>query len=229
MGGERGRGGEGRGKGGRSTRSLRLLAHHSTLCVRPHVAHDVSRPSPTRLTSTSFLPIPFPPIPSPLPQALAEGLLTYFVETGDKEAFSATLYSCYTLIRADVALELAWRNKLTDYVMPFILQYMRDTNARIAVLEARTKPAEEPSAGAGADAGADAGAHGYPYMQGGGMLAIANEAYNPVPVPLMGGMAAMGVPGAGFGGAPPMMGGMGLAPPPPQMGGMPQMGGYGGY
>jgi clathrin heavy chain len=53
---------------------------------------------------------------------LAEGLLTYFVGKKDKESFGATLFTCYRLIRADVALELAWRHRITDFVMPFMIQ-----------------------------------------------------------------------------------------------------------
>ena len=140
------------------------------------------------------------------------------------EEEAATLYSCYPLIRPDVALELAWKNRLTDYVMPFILQFMRETTARIATLEARTKPAEDANAhaagGAGGEHGADGGFHPG-FMAPTGMLAIANEAYNPTVVPMMGGMGAMGMPGMGV----PGMGGMGV---PGMGGGFPPQGGYGG-
>ena len=51
--------------------------------------------------------------------ALAEGLLVFFVvEAKDHAAFAACLFSCYALVRADVAMELAWRHRLTDYAMP---------------------------------------------------------------------------------------------------------------
>lgn len=43
--------------------------------------------------------------------SLAEELLSFFVNIGDKECFCAALYTCYSLIRPDVAMELAWRNK----------------------------------------------------------------------------------------------------------------------
>lgn len=43
--------------------------------------------------------------------SLAEDLLSFFVNIGDKECFCAALYTCYQLIRPDVAMELAWRNK----------------------------------------------------------------------------------------------------------------------
>jgi len=153
-------------------------------------------------------------------QPLAENLLTYFVEgTNDqeKESFSACLYSCYNLIRPDVALELAWKHRLMDYVMPFMLQYIRHTNNRIAQLEARTKPAEEPTTNAAEVHDGQNGAYGNFHPSG--LLALTNEAYNPS-VPIMGGMHQMGIPGG-----IPTMGGMNTMGVP-GMGGMPGMGGY---
>jgi len=150
-------------------------------------------------------------------QGLAEALLNFFVQKGDKECFTATLFTCYSLIRPDVAMELAWRARLTDSVMPFMIQYMRDTSKRIASLEAKLAPKEEEHAAA-AGGGMPA-----PGMGGMGMMMIANEAY----VPTLGGMGGVpGVPGfggavpgfpggvPGFGAPPPFMGG-GMPPPPP--------------
>ena len=54
-------------------------------------------------------------------QPLAEALLGFFVGKGDKECFTACLYTCYKLIRPDVAMDLAWRARLTDSVMPFMI------------------------------------------------------------------------------------------------------------
>jgi len=172
-------------------------------------------------------------------QALAEALLTFFVvEAKDSAAFAATLYSCYAHIRADVAMELAWRHKIVDFAMPFLLQFMRDTTAKIAVLEARTAPKEDPHAAAVA-AAAEADGHSHMAMGGGGgMLQLTDGS---AAMPVLGGAAAMyggagAGAGAGFGGAPAF--GAGLAPPMPQMqapvggagmmGGVPMMGGMGG-
>ena len=41
---------------------------------------------------------------------LAEEVLRFFVSVQDKACFAATLYTCYDLIKPDVAMELAWRN-----------------------------------------------------------------------------------------------------------------------
>lgn len=124
-------------------------------------------------------------------------------------------------------MELAWRHRLTDFVMPFMLQFMRDTTARIAVLEARTKPAEEAHPEHADAAAAAAAAGGFGYQNG--MLALTNEAYNPVPV--MGGMGGVGMAygGGGFVGQQqqPQPGFGGGMMPPPTMGGYPGMnGGY---
>lgn len=51
---------------------------------------------------------------------LAEDLLRFFVSVQDRACFAATLYTCYDLIRPDTAIELAWRNGYTDFVMPFM-------------------------------------------------------------------------------------------------------------
>lgn len=68
-------------------------------------------------------------------QAVSEDLLKFFVESNNHSAFAATLYTCYDLIRPDVALELAWRNKIIDFAFPYIIQYVRDLNQRVESLE----------------------------------------------------------------------------------------------
>lgn len=54
--------------------------------------------------------------------SLAEDLLSFFVNIGDKECFCAALYTCYSLIRPDVAMELAWRNKCVFVLYLFLLR-----------------------------------------------------------------------------------------------------------
>lgn len=41
---------------------------------------------------------------------------------GKKECFASCLFVCYDLIRADVALELAWTNNMLDFTFPYLLQ-----------------------------------------------------------------------------------------------------------
>eukprot|EP01006_Ploeotia_vitrea_P027592 TRINITY_DN60369_c0_g1_i1.p1 TRINITY_DN60369_c0_g1~~TRINITY_DN60369_c0_g1_i1.p1 ORF type:complete len:1280 (-),score=86.00 TRINITY_DN60369_c0_g1_i1:31-3870(-) len=75
---------------------------------------------------------------------IAEDLLRYFVETvNDKPCFTATLYTCYELIRPDTAIELAWRHGYVDNVMPFVIQYMRHMHDKVKVLDERTAPPKE--------------------------------------------------------------------------------------
>jgi len=75
---------------------------------------------------------------------IAEDLLRYFVETiADKSCFSACLYTCYDLIRPDVAIELGWRHGIVDHVMPYVVQYMRHLHDKVKVLEERTAPPKE--------------------------------------------------------------------------------------
>ncbi|KAJ1426287.1 hypothetical protein B484DRAFT_397626 [Ochromonadaceae sp. CCMP2298] len=102
---------------------------------------------------------------------LTEELLRFFVSVQDKASFSATLYTCYDLVRPDIAIELAWRNGYTDFAMPFIIQYTRHLHDRLAVLENRTAPPKEEESTA--DAAAAAMGYGS-MMMGGDTLMIAN-------------------------------------------------------
>ncbi|KAH7058366.1 clathrin heavy chain [Linnemannia elongata] len=58
--------------------------------------------------------------------SVAEELLQYFVESGHKECFAACLYICYDLVRPDRVMELAWRHQLTDFSMPYMVQFTRE-------------------------------------------------------------------------------------------------------
>jgi clathrin heavy chain len=62
---------------------------------------------------------------------ISESLLKFFVEVADKECFCATLYTCYSRVRADVVMELAWRNGLMDFAMPYLVQYVRDLTEKV--------------------------------------------------------------------------------------------------
>ncbi len=53
---------------------------------------------------------------------LAEELLRWFVEQGERDCFAAMLFTCYELLRPDVVMEVAWMNKLADYAMPYMIQ-----------------------------------------------------------------------------------------------------------
>jgi clathrin heavy chain len=66
-----------------------------------------------------------------LDQKEAEKLLTFFVETKRRECFAACLFTCYELIRPDVVLELAWRNKLMNFAMPYMIQCVREFSTKL--------------------------------------------------------------------------------------------------
>jgi len=75
-----------------------------------------------------------------------EILLRYFCEKGEKECFGAALYTCYTYVSPDVALELGWLNGYQNFILPFFIQNLRQTHLRIAELENRTAPPKEEDA-----------------------------------------------------------------------------------
>jgi clathrin heavy chain len=114
---------------------------------------------------------------------LAESLLRFFVEEDNRECFAACLYTCYELIRPDVALELAWRKNMLDFAMPYLIQVLREYTGRIEGLDKKTQKreeAEEKQKSAPNDYVADY----LPPMMGGlapglGQLAIGNVPLNP--------------------------------------------------
>merc|ERR1712137_606475 len=74
---------------------------------------------------------------------LVETLLCYFVDNDLVECFCACLYTCYDLVRPDVALELAWRKNMMDYAMPFLIQVLREYTSRIDGLNKKTEKKEQ--------------------------------------------------------------------------------------
>jgi clathrin heavy chain len=66
---------------------------------------------------------------------LAESLLKFFVENDDSSCFVACMFTCYDLIRPDVVMELAWKHKLADVAMPYMIQVIREYTQKVDVLE----------------------------------------------------------------------------------------------
>ncbi|KAJ7224497.1 hypothetical protein GGX14DRAFT_425944 [Mycena pura] len=66
---------------------------------------------------------------------VAEELLSYFVDIGNKECFSAILYICFDLLRSDVVEELSWQHGLNDFYMPYRIQVQRSLVTKLAQLE----------------------------------------------------------------------------------------------
>ena len=62
---------------------------------------------------------------------LAAELLTFFADEKMAECFAACLFTCYDLIKPDVALELAWTCGMMEYVFPFLIQMVREYTQKV--------------------------------------------------------------------------------------------------
>jgi len=74
---------------------------------------------------------------------IVDDLLQYFVSKGLNDCFTACLMKCYDLIKPDVVLELAWRYKINDFIMPYMMQVLRDYNQSLERLEEDAKERKE--------------------------------------------------------------------------------------
>ena len=147
---------------------------------------------------------------------IIEGLLRFFCETSEKECFCAALYTCFTHISPDVALELAWINGYHHFVMPFVIQTFRRTHLRLAALEERTAPPKEEENAQDGIAATYGNLGGF----GGGVLMLENGGMGGMPMAPQGG----GIDMSGFAGQQPQQMGMmpngGMGGMQPGMGGM---------
>ena len=66
-----------------------------------------------------------------------------FVDIGSRGCFVGMLYACCELIRLEVVMEVAWRNGLTDFTMPFMINYM---SQQASVIESLKKDNEKRKA-----------------------------------------------------------------------------------
>ncbi|KAJ3191643.1 hypothetical protein HK101_007526, partial [Irineochytrium annulatum] len=141
---------------------------------------------------------------------VAEELLQYFLELGKKDCFAACLYTCYELLRPDVVMELAWRNGMMDFAMPFMIQVTRESMSRIELLEKANaernqKDVEKEKQGETPMIAPSAGL-GNPLMityGGAPPMSVGNMGMG-----MGGGMMPPGSPGVGYGGGGMQMGGM---------------------
>jgi len=149
-------------------------------------------------------------------QKSAEALLNFFVDNKLHECFAAHLFACYELIRPDVVLELAWRNQLMNFAMPYMIQSFRDFDEKVRSIDAKLEAAEKAKVVEEQKKAEDVAQ---------GALDTGPMMLTMVPPPSvpMGGMGGMGMGGMlPMGGVPPLPGMM------PQQYNMPPMGG-GGY
>ncbi|EGN91992.1 hypothetical protein SERLA73DRAFT_99912 [Serpula lacrymans var. lacrymans S7.3] len=70
---------------------------------------------------------------------VAEDLLSYFVDVGNKECFAAMLYICFDLLRSDIVEELSWQHALNDFYMPYRIQVQRSLVEKLHALEKEVK------------------------------------------------------------------------------------------
>jgi len=66
---------------------------------------------------------------------VVEDLLRYFVDIGSRECYVGMLYACYDLIPLHVVMELSWRHGLTDFTMPFMINFMSQQSQTIDTLK----------------------------------------------------------------------------------------------
>jgi len=155
---------------------------------------------------------------------LVEQLLRFFVEVEAKECFAAALFTCYEFVRPDVVLELAWRNNIMDYAMPYLIQVTKAYTTKVDTLQAefdkrkedeeKKKQSEMHTAGLATDnmavpgaplmitMGSAGGMSMDSYQMGGGMgmgMGMGMGGMASVPNMGMGGMGGMGMGGPGMG------------------------------
>ncbi|TFK51691.1 clathrin heavy chain 1 [Heliocybe sulcata] len=70
---------------------------------------------------------------------VAEDLLSYFVDIGNKECFAAMLFLCFDLLRQDIVEELSWQHGLNDFYMPYKIQVSRSLVEKLAAMEKEIK------------------------------------------------------------------------------------------
>ena len=64
---------------------------------------------------------------------VAEELLAYFLDKKAYDCFAACLFQCYDLLHPDVILELAWKNNIMDFAMPYLIQVMREYTTKVNI------------------------------------------------------------------------------------------------
>ncbi|TVY25009.1 putative clathrin heavy chain [Lachnellula hyalina] len=66
---------------------------------------------------------------------VVEELLRYFVDIGSRECYVGMLYACYDLIPLHLVMEISWRHGLTDFTMPFMINYLAQQGSTIEMLK----------------------------------------------------------------------------------------------
>lgn len=145
---------------------------------------------------------------------LAEDLLKFFAENGEKEFFTVCTFTCNEMIAPDLVLELSWRYGLTDFAFPFFIQMVRDLTHKVEKVQRKHEEREKKE-----EEKAEKEAFRPLDSMAGMSMMMGSEIASPYPM-LMG-AGDMGLSGFGSTGMGSSMGGS-------TMGGMGGMGGLGG-
>jgi len=62
---------------------------------------------------------------------VVDSLLRYFISEKLYECFAACLYTCYDLVKPDVAMELSWKAGQMNLTMPYMIQVIHDFTSRV--------------------------------------------------------------------------------------------------
>ena len=57
--------------------------------------------------------------------------------------FTCCLYTCYDLIRPNIALELSWRFGLFDFSMPYFIQIVKELTTKVEVVQKKHEDREK--------------------------------------------------------------------------------------
>jgi len=127
------------------------------------------------------------------------------------------LYTCYELVKPDVVLEVAWRQGLQEYVMPYFIQFVKDLSSRVEVVQKSTediKKKDEKKAEEEMNKPLDMGMEFmFPGMGGGMNTGPAAIMPAPGAMPGMGGMGGQQFMTQAPQMSAPMQGGMGMQQP----------------
>merc|ERR1711937_1092688 len=74
---------------------------------------------------------------------VVESLIRFFTDNKLHECFAACLFTCYEYVKPDVVLELAWRHKINDFAMPYIIQVLKEYTDKVDDVVGQLKEAKD--------------------------------------------------------------------------------------
>ncbi|KAF0989325.1 hypothetical protein HZS_4443 [Henneguya salminicola] len=70
---------------------------------------------------------------------MAQSLLDHFIEINRPDYVVSHLYFSYDILKPDQVLESCWLNNMSQYCMPYMIQYMKECTSRLDAVETRLK------------------------------------------------------------------------------------------